>query len=114
MTQSKPHCVPCEEGSAPLSAAIIADRLAALQGWALIEDGKKIIKKFKFKDFKDAMAFQNEAGDVAEFEGHHPDLFLHDWNKVDVSLSTHASKGLTDNDFIMAGLIDRVIADRNS
>ncbi len=104
------HCVPCEGGALALTAEEVALRMKNLPGWNAI-DNKKIEKKFHFTDFKRAMAFANEVGDIAEFEGHHPDIFIHDWNKVTVSLSTHAIKGLSENDFIMAEKIDQVIKD---
>jgi len=111
---TKRHCVPCEKGGKPLSAEVVADRLENLPGWILIEHGKKIMKNFQFMDFKDAMGFLNEVADIAEFEGHHPDVLIHDYSKADVALWTYSCKGLTENDFIMAALIDRAIADRNS
>ena len=104
------HCVPCEGGAEPLSAEEITDRIKKLKAWNVL-DNKKIEKKFHFINFKHALAFANEVGDIAEFEGHHPDINIHDWNKVTISLSTHAIKGLSENDFIMAAKIDQVIQD---
>jgi 4a-hydroxytetrahydrobiopterin dehydratase len=104
------HCVPCEGGTPPLSASEATQLLKNISGWNLVEH-TKIEKKFHFVDFKRALTFVNEVGDIAEFEGHHPDIDLHDWNKVLVTLSTHAAKGLTENDFIMAAKIDQIIKD---
>lgn len=103
------HCVPCEGGTKPLQKAEIDILSKKLKGWNI--DLKKIEKKYHFVDFKRALTFVNEVGDIAEFEGHHPDINLHDWNKVTISLSTHAVKGLSENDFIMAAKIDQIIAD---
>ncbi len=73
--------------------------------WKVV-DGVQIIREFKFKDFGKALAFVNKVGEIAESQGHHPDINLHNWNKVLITLSTHAIKGLSENDFIMASKID--------
>lgn len=77
-----------------------------VKDWHVEDDGKKIERKFKFKDFKEALAFVNQIGEIAESEGHHPDLEL-GWGKVKVELSTHAVGGLSVNDFILAAKIDK-------
>lgn len=100
------HCVPCEGGSAPLPRER-ADRLVAMiKGWELVE-GKKIVKEFKFKDFTEAKFFLDLISVVAEEEGHHPGLTLI-YNRLKVTLTTHAAGGLTENDFIMAKHIDEL------
>jgi 4a-hydroxytetrahydrobiopterin dehydratase len=104
------HCVPCEGGTKPLTEKEIAPLLKNIKAWNVL-DHKKIEKNYEFIDFKHAITFINEVADVAEFEGHHPDINLHNWNKVTISLFTHAAKGLTENDFIMAAKIDQIIAD---
>jgi 4a-hydroxytetrahydrobiopterin dehydratase len=104
------HCVPCESGTPPLSNTEIDAQMKTIHGWQLV-DHKKIEKKYHFIDFKRALTFVNEVSDIAEFEGHHPDINLHNWNKVLITLSTHAAKGLTENDFIMAAKIDQVVHD---
>lgn len=99
-------CVPCEGGVKPLTANEYGSYLRiALSGWSDVEE-KSIVKEYKFKDFKEALGFVNKVGDIAESEGHHPDISLHNWNKVTVTLSTHAIGGLSENDFIMASKID--------
>lgn len=103
-------CIPCEGGTPPLTEDQIKDYLKSIKGWQAIEN-KKIQKTLNFIDFKRALGFINEVGDLAEFEGHHPDLNLHNWNKVTITLSTHAVKGLSENDFIMAAKIDQIISD---
>jgi 4a-hydroxytetrahydrobiopterin dehydratase len=70
--------------------------------------GAKIEKHFKFKDFKESMAFVNKVADIAEGEGHHPDICVY-YNKVDISLTTHAINGLCPNDFIIASKIELLI-----
>lgn len=98
------RCVPCEGGIPPLAEARVRELLAELDGWHL--DGKRLQRHLRFRDFPAALRFVNAVGEVAEREGHHPDLFLHDWNSVDVSLWTHAIGGLSENDFIVAAKID--------
>ncbi len=107
MSNREKHCVPCEDGSGLLERPQAEAALKKLSGWKFSDKETAIEKDYKFKDFREALGFTNEVGDVAEFEGHHPDIFIHNWNRVTITLSTHAAKGLTENDFIMAGLIDR-------
>lgn len=102
---SKGHCKPCEGGVAALKPAEYAQYLQAISGWNALEE-KKIEKDFKFKNFKEALGFINKVGEIAESEGHHPDIYLHNWNKVRLTLSTHAIGGLSINDFILAAKID--------
>lgn len=73
--------------------------------WILDADAKKISKEFKFKDFIGAINFVNLVADIAEEEGHHPDIHI-DYNKVNLELWTHAINGLSENDFILAAKID--------
>ncbi len=103
---AKEHCVPCEGGVAPLPMEK-ANRLVAMsRGWELVED-KKIVKEFKFKDFVEAKYFLDLISVIAEEEGHHPGLTLI-YNRLKVTLTTHAAGGLTENDFIMAKHIDEL------
>ena len=81
--------------------------LAEIDGWELGGE-KKIEKEFKFKNFKEAIAFVNKVADLAEKEGHHPDIISHGWNKVKLELSTHSIGGLSENDFIMATKINNI------
>lgn len=104
----KGHCVPCEGGTKPMEEEEIKTYLSLLKTpWEVSEDSKKISKKFKFKDFKEAMGFVNKIADVAEEQGHHPDINIF-YNKVDIKLTTHAIKGLSTNDFIVASKIELV------
>lgn len=101
-------CVPCEEGAKPLTPDEYGAFLRnELDGWTDIDE-KWIEKDYKFKNFKKALSFVNKVGTLAEEEGHHPDINLHNWNKVKIILSTHAIGGLSENDFIMASKIDLV------
>lgn len=99
-------CKPCEGNTPPLKGAQLGEYLGSLQGWEPVED-RKITKTFKFPDFRKALEFVNRVGELAESQGHHPDIFLA-WGKVKIELSTHAIKGLSENDFIMAAKIDEL------
>ena len=79
-----------------------------VKDWTLSIDAKKISKKFEFKNFIEALSFVNKVGAVAESEGHHPDIHLLDYKFVNIDLSTHAIKGLSQNDFIVAAKINAI------
>jgi 4a-hydroxytetrahydrobiopterin dehydratase len=104
---SQKHCVPCEGGTKPLEPFRNSELIKEINTWQLIED-KAIEKTLLFKDFTEALAFVNKVGALAEAEGHHPDISIFGWNKVKLSLSTHAIGGLSDNDFILASKIDEL------
>jgi thiol peroxidase len=99
-------CKPCEEGTPPMPKNTIDKLLAQYRGWQLIED-KKIVKEFKLKDFAEAKYFVDLVSVMAEEQGHHPAILL-TWGKVKITLTTHAAGGLTENDFIMAKIIDEI------
>ena len=102
----KKKCVQCENKEMkPLSRADAQDYLDEVSNWALDESARKISKEFKFKDFIGAINFVQRVADVAEMEGHHPDIHIH-YNKVLLELWTHAIGGLSENDFILAAKID--------
>lgn len=98
-------CVPCEGGVTPLTYAQAQALLAQIPGWDFAKEGKAITRRFTFPDFKQALAFVNKIGAIAEADGHHPDLML-GWGYVEVLLWTHAINGLHDNDFIVASKIN--------
>jgi len=101
-----PHCIPCEVGTPPLAETIVKERTAMLSGWELI-DNKKIKKSFVFNDFVEAKYFVDMVSVIAEEQGHHPTITIV-YNKVTITFTTHASGGLTDNDFIMAAIIEEL------
>ena len=101
-------CVPCEGGTKPFTRTEFTQYLPSVPGWTAINDDKAIVRDFKFKNFKEALAFVNKVGELAESEGHHPDINLHNWRKVKLTLSTHAIGGLSINDFILAAKVDRL------
>lgn len=99
-------CIPCEGGTPPFSEEEISGYLKRVEGWLASEgEPKKISKDFKFKDFKEAMDFVNKVAELAESEGHHPDIRI-SYNRVQIEMWTHAANGLTENDFILAAKID--------
>ena len=99
----KRRCRPCEGGMPPLEQKFIDEYLESIPLWR--QEGIEIKRDFTFPDFKTALSFVDEIGELAEQEGHHPDITL-SWGKVGVSLSTHAIEGLSENDFILAAKVD--------
>ena len=100
-------CVPCEGDTPAFTPEEIQEYIPKLKsGWEVL-DNKKIKKEFIFKDFKQAMAFINRVADIAEAEGHHPDIRIF-YNRVMIDLWTHAVMGLSENDFILAAKIDNI------
>jgi 4a-hydroxytetrahydrobiopterin dehydratase len=95
------HCRPLKGPEHRLAADAVTARLAALDGWALMEDGAAIVRTFQFEDYYRTMAFVNALAYVAHREDHHPDLGVH-YNKVVCRFSTHDVGGLSENDFICA------------
>jgi 4a-hydroxytetrahydrobiopterin dehydratase len=102
------HCVPCRGGTPPLTPPQREELLRELgAGWE-VQDGHHLHKQYTFKNFADALAFVNRVGEVAESEGHHPDIFL-TWGKVGITTWTHAIDGLTESDFVLAAKADAVL-----
>lgn len=100
------NCVPCRGGVPPLAGEELARLSAQLPDWKVV-DGHHLTRMFKFPDFRQALAFVNKVGDVAEEQGHHPDVLL-SWGKAEVTTWTHSINGLTESDFILAAKIDRL------
>lgn len=103
MSLSKQHCAPCRGGVPPLERAAAERYLKEVPEWTLADD--RIRRRFAFKNFVAAQAFVNRVGELAEQEGHHPDICF-GWGYCEVTLYTHKIKGLHENDFIMAAKID--------
>lgn len=97
-------CEPCEGGMPALKGLELRKLYGQLDGWAMLNE-HHLEKEYLFKDFREALDFVNRLGEVAEQEGHHPDIFL-TWGKVKVTLWTHAVGGLSENDFILAAKSD--------
>jgi 4a-hydroxytetrahydrobiopterin dehydratase len=90
----------------PLKGEELAVLQEQVRGWNIIEE-HHIAKTFKFPDFREALRFVNRVGELAEEQGHHPDIFL-TWGKVDVTSWTHKINGLTESDFILAAKIEQL------
>lgn len=96
------HCVPCESGVPPLTRARAEAYLREAPGWAFEAGGKRISREWKLANFRAALAFVNRVAELAEEEGHHPDIRLFGYCRVRLELSTHAIGGLSENDFVLA------------
>ena len=100
-------CFACEGGTPPMPHGEIGKYHKEVNPeWEVIKD-HSIKRKFKFEDFQQAMVFVNKVAEIANKEGHHPDIYIF-YNIVDLELYTHAVKGLSENDFIMAAKIDKL------
>lgn len=106
---SKKKCVPCEGKIPAMTLEEENKYIKEVPEWNLIKEGiHRIIREFKFKDFKESMKFVNSVAKIAEKEGHHPDIYIF-YNKVRIELHTHAVNGLFMNDFILASKIDKIV-----
>ena len=104
-------CVPCEGGVIPFDISEIHKYQKKVDGWSLIKNQEEIFfleKEFKFKDFLESQNFVNKVGKISEEEGHHPDIMF-GWGYAKIKITTHAIKGLSENDFILAAKIDKII-----
>lgn len=107
MDLASKKCVPCEGHEKPFTRSQADDYLKQVDDWELVSDSTlRIRKKFKFKNFKEALGFVNKFGAIAEDEGHHPDINF-GWGRAEITLYTHAIGGLSENDFILAAKIDK-------
>ncbi len=102
---SKEKCEPCSGNTPKLSFEEISKFLSELNEWTVNDNQEMIFKKFKFSNFNNALKFTNRIGDLADKEGHHPDISI-GWGYCLVMVHTHAIKGLSINDFILASKID--------
>lgn len=106
-------CEPCRSGGNKALASDIESWMSVLPEWQVNteNDIQQLIRVFKFKNFRQALAFTNQVGDIAEKDGHHPGL-LTEWGKVTVTWWTHAVSGLHKNDFIMAAKTDALLLNK--
>src|SRR6202162_6090238 len=104
---SKP-CVPCRGGIPPLTQDEAGELLARAPERSLEENGTRLTRRFELEELKKAIAFVDRDADIAEEQGHHPDIAIH-WNKVDLVLWTHKIGGLHENDFILAAKVNRLL-----
>jgi 4a-hydroxytetrahydrobiopterin dehydratase len=100
-------CTPCRGGVPPLTPKEAEGYLVQAPDWSLMDDATRIERRFRFRDFREASAFVARAAELAEAEGHHPDITF-GWGYATVSLRTKKIKGLHENDFIMAAKLDRI------
>lgn len=101
------HCVPCRGGIPALTQAEAEAYLARVPKWSLRDGARRIERRFSFDDFRQALDFVVEVGELAESEGHHPDICF-GWGWVELKWYTHKIDGLHENDFIMAAKVDRL------
>ncbi len=99
-------CVPCRGGVPPMKGDELNRYLNQVKGWKVVNE-HHLTKAFTFPDFKQALAFVNKVGAIAEEQGHHPDILL-TWGKAEVTTWTHKIDGLTESDFILAAKIDQL------
>lgn len=107
---SDKKCIACENGDSNLllSKNDIKKNLLEVVSWQVDTQLKEIFKEYTFKNFKEAISFVNTVATIAEEEGHHPDISIW-YNRVRLSLTTHAVSGLTENDFIVAAKINKQV-----
>ena len=101
------NCVPCRGGVPPLAGKELDALSKQVPDWRVV-DGHHIVRLYKFPDFRQALAFVNKVGELAEQQGHHPDILLA-WGKAEITTWTHAINGLTESDFILAAKIDALL-----
>ena len=100
-------CVPCEGGVDPIKGEKLREYSQFIdEDWSIVEE-HHLIREFEFEDFRGALAFTNRVGELAEEEGHHPDILL-SYGKAVVTIWTHAIDGISENDFILAAKIDGI------
>ena len=99
-------CVPCRGGVPPLKGEDLQKLQSELQGWSVVDE-HHLSKVYKSADFREALAFVNRVGELAEEQGHHPDICF-GWGYVAVTIWTHKIDGLTESDFILAAKIDQL------
>jgi 4a-hydroxytetrahydrobiopterin dehydratase len=105
-TLASQTCVPCRGGVPPLKGQELQQILRQVPQWKAVDE-HHITRVFTFPDFKQALDFVNRVGEVAERQGHHPDILL-TWGKAEITMWTHKIEGLTRSDFIMAAKIDQL------
>jgi 4a-hydroxytetrahydrobiopterin dehydratase len=100
-------CVPCRGGVPPMNGVELRRIQQLVPEWKVVNE-HHITRAFTFPDFKQALDFVNRVGEIAEHQGHHPDILL-TWGKAEITMWTHKIDGLTHSDFIMAAKIDQLL-----
>jgi len=106
----KKKCISCDGSVPPFDISEIHRYIKKVDGWIVENNNKKnfyLIKEFKFKNFSDSQSFVIKVGNISELEGHHPDVYF-GWGYAKIKIFTHAIKGLSESDFILAAKIDRL------
>ena len=101
------ECVPCKGGVPPLKGRALQELQHKLGADWIVSGEHHLEKEFKFKNFRDALAFTNKVGELAEGQNHHPDIYLA-WGKVKITIWTHKIDGLTESDFVLAAKIEEL------
>jgi 4a-hydroxytetrahydrobiopterin dehydratase len=107
----KKNCIPCKGDIPPFAISEIHKYLKKVDGWDVKKKKEEtyfLEKNFTFKNFIESQKFVNQVGDISEKQGHHPDITF-GWGYVNISVTTHAIKGLSENDFILAAKIDKIL-----
>ena len=106
-TLTEKTCTACRGGEPPLELQQAKGLLIQVPDWVLLDDGHRIERTFRLRNFREALSFVQKVGEIAETEGHHPDIHF-GWGYATISLHTKKIKGLHENDFIMAAKIDAI------
>jgi 4a-hydroxytetrahydrobiopterin dehydratase len=105
-TLAEKECVPCKGGVPPLKGKALRELNEKLgNGWRVVQE-HHLEKEFTFKNFREALDFTNQVGEIAESQNHHPDVYLA-WGKVKVTIWTHKIEGLSESDFVLAAKIQQ-------
>jgi 4a-hydroxytetrahydrobiopterin dehydratase len=108
-TLAEKQCVPCKGGVPPLKGQELSRLASELGGGWQVVAARQLEKEYEFKDFREALAFTNKVGELAEAQGHHPDISLA-WGKGKLTIWTHKINGLTESDFVLAAEADRLLS----
>lgn len=101
------QCVPCRGGVPPMKGEQINEVSSQLPDWQVVNE-HHLQRSYRFKDFRETLDFVNRVGELAEEQGHHPDICF-GWGKADITIWTHKIDGLTESDFVLAAKIDKLL-----
>ena len=101
------QCVPCRGGVPPMKGEQITEMSSQLPDWQVVNE-HHLQRLYRFKDFRETLDFVNRVGELAEEQGHHPDICF-GWGKADITIWTHKIDGLTGSDFVLVAKIDKLL-----
>jgi len=101
------QCVPCRGGVPPMKGEQIEEMSSQLPEWQVVNE-HHLLRQYRFQDFRESLDFVNRVGELAEEQGHHPDICF-GWGKADITIWTHKIDGLTESDFVLAAKIDKLL-----